>query len=467
MRSPILSLSRSVGELVESLKRIKNPIKWRPYQRQTFDYFEENKHLFVSWSRRLGKDFGIFSKVIEKCKNNRNYRVLYFFPVIEQGKRAIFEGITDENESWLEQLVDRMDLITPQGNDKLYHSDNTVRFKNGSIIRIMGADKAGTKVGTNENVVVFSEAAHMPKLEVLLNRLISSTTRVKGKIILISTPKYGSYFNEMYLDGLNPDRWNCSVLSADDAFEDDGTPVYTEEQKQAQKDVMSEEEYEQEMGANFEISNKTSIYGRSVELASFINAEKINNKLFVSFDIGVADFTVMCLYVQTGEFSFKMIHCYGASGEATKHFVDYLESFCKDNDFSKGQAELYFPFDSVKRQIGYDRLTTVYEQYQSRGWTSILTKRIAVSEGIRIARTAIQKHWVTFEENTSVRYFLKKLKKYEWQVSKEGKSLYIPEHGKAGDAPSNFADSFETFTAHKFIEKINNQNLDGIETFFE
>ena len=128
--------------------KIVKEIIWRPYQVELFKKYDtQKKNFFVCQARRLGKDYSIFYKTIEECKNRPNTRVMYFFPTINQGVRAILEGVTNDNEDWLESLIDTDLLRKPKGGTKLYHYDNTIRFKNGSIVRVMGADKASTKVG--------------------------------------------------------------------------------------------------------------------------------------------------------------------------------------------------------------------------------------------------------------------------------------------------------------------------------
>lgn len=69
----------------------------------------------------------------------------YIFPQINQGKRAIFEGVTTEGERWIESIIDPR-VLKKTKTGSLHFYDNTIRFNNGSIISLVG-DDGDTLVG--------------------------------------------------------------------------------------------------------------------------------------------------------------------------------------------------------------------------------------------------------------------------------------------------------------------------------
>jgi len=462
-------LINHMNQAAELATREKIDIKWRPYQLELFESLKsDNKNLFVSQGRRLGKDYSVFYYCIQEAIKRPNTRIIYFFPTIAQGVRAIFEGITNENEGWLESLIEPELLVTPKASSKLHHYDNSIRFKNGSIIRILGADKTSNKVGSSENIIVFSEAAHVPKLEVFLNRMIPSVAKIKGRIILVSTPNYGSHFNEMYLKGLNPDAWTTSIVPASKAFEADGvTPVYTEEDLELLKSTMSKEEFKQELECNFEINNTNSIYGASFEEAIIDDSGQLGKELYISADLGIADFSVFTFMRRTERGSMRVVHHLGINGVGSKAFSDYFDSYIKEHGIVKEAVTLLMPFDSINRQRGYDNVTSTFDQLKQAGWRCVLVRKAKQKEGIDITRRAIQQGNVEFDTNQNVHHFINKLKQYQYKMNTDGTNTYIPDHGREGDSPSNYADSLEYGMIHFFSKNHNQNRYQSINTFFE
>ena len=263
-------------------------ITYREHQKPVVEAWNNTKdYISIAVCRRAGKDYIVFHLCVKQCLENPNTRISYFFPTIKQGVSAIFEGITLNGQNWLETIVDREQLTTPRSNGKLYHSDNTLRFKNGSIIRIFGADKAETKVGSNEHVVVFSEASHMPKFKLLLNRMIPSVSQVGGRIVVVSTPCYGSDFNDLMSEGYK-DGWFKQIVPATEAYDVDGSPLYSEQELARNRSNMSYSEFQQEYQCDMSVANEMSIYGQSFSIGKFASTydDLLPNVLYVSFDLG-------------------------------------------------------------------------------------------------------------------------------------------------------------------------------------
>lgn len=86
-----------------------------------------------------GKDQWAFSRAVEKCINNPNFRVMYIFPTAKQGRKNILEGITIDGQRWIESVVDPQVIKTTKTGN-LYFNDGSIKFKNGSIIDIYGDD---------------------------------------------------------------------------------------------------------------------------------------------------------------------------------------------------------------------------------------------------------------------------------------------------------------------------------------
>lgn len=435
----------------------------RYQQEQRSEYINSGKHMLICWSRRAGKDAFTFKLADEECQTP-NRRVFYFLPTIKQAVLVLIDGVLDDGRSFLETIVDVSKLkMTSRGN--YLHSDNTIRYKNGSIIYLFGADTADTKIGSNANLIIFSEAGPMyDKFKMLLNKLLPSVGLTKGKIIAVSTPRYGSFFNEMFNNPEVDSEWYKSRLSAYDLTLDDGTRVYTDEDLEKKKVTMSVEEFEQEYMANTVIANNSSIYGKSIEMATYVDDFKPSSseKVFVSMDLGVSDgYSLVFSVIRNNKV--VVLHHYINNNQPNDHYGNYILSWGKQYNLNHGNFQLIIPHDGSNRMDLGNVLMSRAQMYMRQGFSQpIILRAVDVLKGIECLRSCIQHGDIMFAKNSSVTGMLNHLKSYEWQVNKsDGSIVYVPNHGK-GKSSSNTADSIEYtalyFFANKYLEdkKANN-----------
>ena len=186
--------------------------KPRKYQQEFVNKFDEGIRFFaICWCRRMGKDMFALYIACRECVRKPRSIVYYIFPTIKQGKMMILEGFTNEKERILEAIISKKALKLPEKSDKLFHSDNSIRFKNGSIIYFVDSRVADTKVGGNLDLVVSSETA-MQLNPTLLDLLLPAIENVDGKLILVSTPRLGSQFNKIIES--TDDRYYKDIMNA-------------------------------------------------------------------------------------------------------------------------------------------------------------------------------------------------------------------------------------------------------------
>ena len=372
--------------------------------------------------------------------------MFYIFPQINQGKKAILEGVTFEGERWIESIIDPRILKKPK-TGALYFFDNTIRFKNGSIISIVG-DDGDMLVGSNVDILVISEAALVK--ESTVEYLIPSVLKNKGRIICISTPRYGSHFNKAVLD---PDRQGYkSVLRADQAYDCDGNRVYTDEELSQAKNIMSKSRYNSEYNVDLTSYDERSIYGLSLESAEYIPMPNLTDKsIFISADLGASDNSSYTFAIFEDD-KLKVINNYRNRNVPTQHYIDYVESWIKANNIDKRYITLILPQDS-KNVIDANRyLTSRAEFWRSAGFNVITLNHVGVLRGIEITRTAIETHDLQFVDCNNIRNFVSIIKAYEWKKSPNGEIIYVPQHG-TGFSASNDADSLEYLNIAFFLTK--------------
>lgn len=431
--------------------------KARDYQKKIIDVFKSELYSFfiICWGRRLGKDLLAFSLVCEECLNNSNTVVYYMFPTMKQGKMMILDGFTNERKRIIEEVIDKECLLLPEKSGKLYHSDNSLRFKNGSIIYFVDAQNADTKIGGNLDILVISEMATIKKRDILLY-LIPSVMNVNGKIILVSTPRFASYFNEILESVENLKIWFKSILSAVDkeAVDEKGKPVWSDEKLEKAKQLMSESKFRQDYLCDTDVANENAIYAESLLKAEWIKDLNIaNKKLYVSEDLGINDSTALVFTIDN-----TIIHHYANTDKATIHYIEYIKAFIKQANIK--DVEIILPHDARNRQDAIDYLTSRREAYNQYFKDVRVLRAYEVNKTIEITRHSIEQHKIKFLDCANVRDMVRLMKAYEWKTDNStGENLRVPVHGR-GLAASNTCDAVEYYCMRMFLENYENNIKD-------
>ena len=125
----------------------------RPYQLPILDAIENKgyKRVVAILPRRAGKDMTAFQLCIRACLR-KPCIIYYIFPTYSQAKKVIWDSITNDGKRFL-------DFIPDQVVESKNSQEMKVRFKNGSLLQLVGSDNYDSLMGTNPSGVVFSEYA--------------------------------------------------------------------------------------------------------------------------------------------------------------------------------------------------------------------------------------------------------------------------------------------------------------------
>ena len=430
-------------------------IKYRPYQQELIQKYEEGVRFFlICWARRLGKDMFAFSIACREALDRPNSIIYYMFVTQKQGKTVLLDGYTEDGQRIIESVLDTRALIKTKSG-KLYHNDNSMRFRNGSIIYFVDSENPDTKVGGNINLLVCSEAA-LYRNPSINEYLIPAVLKVKGKIIKVSSPRFASAFNKEALETDN--LYYKSILSAEDkrAVDENGIQVYTDELFEHNRKMMSAERYSQEILCDLEAANETSIYARSFTKDSFVPAKDltVNDIIFVTFDLGINDATSLT-FSRTDRKNdrLEVIWHYHDINKATKHYISVLNDFLTANNLKQNNLRLILPHDGKNRHDAMEYLITREEKYRSDGFYVNTIRPVNVLESIEVTRSAIQHLDIVFWDTPQVRGMVELIKQYEWKINKaSGENTGKPEHGVKLSA-SNTCDSLEVLAVSMFYDK--------------
>lgn len=171
------------------------PRKW---QQECVD--SQTRFTVLALHRRAGKTTLALAQLISHALKNPNCIFAYITPTLNQGTRVAWKPL----KSFVHQFTNvKIDGNNTKSFVEVYESDHSVRFHNGSEIRLLGADNPDSIRGSKFKGCVIDEVAQIPKelwIEVVYPALADS----KGWALFIGTPKGINLFSELYFKGQDP-----------------------------------------------------------------------------------------------------------------------------------------------------------------------------------------------------------------------------------------------------------------------
>lgn len=392
----------------------------RPYQLPILDAIENKgyKRVLAILPRRAGKDLCAFNLCIRACLR-RPCVIYYIFPTYSQAKKVIWDSITNTGQRILEYIP-----------DEVIHSKNSqemkIRFKNGSLLQLVGSDNFDSLMGTNPQGVVFSEyALQDPRAYQFIRPILTAND---GWALFISTPRGKNHLWELYQIAMNSDDWFAYKLSV----EDTGHIPMHEIERERREGLMSDDLIMQEYYCSFDMGIEGSYYGK------YIDRMRVKGqigqvpwepgfKVNTAWDLGVRDATSIIFFQVIGQ-TIRIIDSYEHSKEGLEHYVKVVES--KPYSYGKHIA----PHDIQVREWGTG--ITRIEKARQLGINFTVANDVSVVDGIEAVRTTFSKIWV---DEVNCKDFIKAIENYRQELDIK-KNIYRsqPLH----DWSSHYADAF-------------------------
>lgn len=107
----------------------------RPYQEEIWDAIENKgyRKVLAILPRRAGKDITAWNLAIRQCLK-KICIVYYALPTYSQGRKAIFDAISIDSTKFI-------DFIPKSLIHSINQQEMKLRFVNGSILQVIGADE--------------------------------------------------------------------------------------------------------------------------------------------------------------------------------------------------------------------------------------------------------------------------------------------------------------------------------------
>ena len=359
---------------------ILNKFKPRPYQTPILDAIVNKgyKRVIGILPRRAGKDITAWNLCIrEALKRVGTY--YYVFPTYAQAKKVIWDASTIDGKRFINEYIP----------DELVESKNgqemKIRFKNGSLIQMVGSDNIDGLVGTNPLGVVFSEyAIQDPRAYNFLRPILMAND---GWCVFISTPRGKNHLWELWnIANQNKDEWFAYKLSV----EDTGHISLYELEKEKAQGLMSEDFIQQEFYCSFDLGVEGAYYARYLDkmrLKGQIGCVPWESsfKVHTAWDIGVRDSTTIIFFQTIGQ-TVKLIDYYENSKVGLEHYIKVLDQ--KPYQYGKHIA----PHDIRVQEFGTGM--TRVEKARQLGINFTIAPDLSIEDGIEAVRSAFSKIWI-------------------------------------------------------------------------
>lgn len=411
----------------ENIEEISIPYEPRPFQAVLHNALKRFNLLVCH--RRFGKTVFSIMEMIDRALRNdlRNPQYAYIAPTYGQAKRVAWEYLKYYCSKIPNAKANEAELRIDIERDRADGSKDKIRFM------LLGAENPDSLRGIYLDGCILDEYAQCPPFiwgEVIRPALSDR----KGWAIFIGTPKGQNHFHEMMLvarklmeEGKD---WHCAVYRASE------TGVLDEEELDAARETMSEEEYEQEYECSFTAALIGSYYGKYIN--EMDKAGRIIDfdydpscPVGTAWDLGISDTTAIWLYQKVGR-EVRILDYIENSGVGLEWYVKELQlkGYILD---PWGNA---LPHDGAARELGTGK--TRQEQLEELGIRCHIVPRQTVADGIHAVRMLLQNPY-TFINKTKCARGLEALRNYQRQYDKKkGMFLEKPLHNWA----SNGSDAF-------------------------
>lgn len=396
-----------------------NKFKPRDYQKPIFDSIENKgyKRVLACLPRRAGKDIAALNLCIRQCL--RKVCVVYYcFPTYSQGKKVIWDSVTNSGERFLSYIPE--ELIASSNSQEM-----KIRFTNGSLLQIVGSDNIDSLVGTNPQGIVYSEyALQDPRAYQLLRPILVAND---GWALFISTPRGKNHFFELYEIARQSPDWFAYRLTVADT---NHIPLHEIEKERAEG-LMSDDLIQQEYYCSFSLGVEGSYYSK------YLDRMRLNHQIadvpwengfpvHTAWDLGVRDSTTIIFFQVIGQ-TVRVIDCYDNSKYGLDHYAKIMEQ--KPYSYGKHIA----PHDIKVKEFGTG--VTRLEKARQLGIRFVVAPHLSIEDGIEAVRSRLSRMWI---DQRSCARLIKALESYRQEFDNK-KKVYKskPLH----DFSSHFADA--------------------------
>jgi len=315
----------------------------RSYQKAVMKAFDNGiRYIVLCWSRRAGKSLFAWNLLIREAINKPG-TYWYCFDNYNTAYNDIWLAMTSKGVKFLDMIPE--DMVVRMNSAKL-----EVELSNGSIIKLIGINKADKLVGAGLNGVVFDEYAVLNPASIeFITAMLAETG---GWRMMISTPRGKNHFYDEYNFALSNPKFayasnmHCGMEEVAKYMADGFLEL---ERKKIINKYGNDALWQQEYMTSWISPNSGSVFG---ELAKIMKDEGRVTRVvgdpelpfYAAWDLGNADYTSIVLF-QVDENGFPLVidHIENRNEDVTWYIGEWIE---------KGwQVHTHFlPHDAAQRK---------------------------------------------------------------------------------------------------------------------
>lgn len=370
--------------------------------------------------RRAGKTVAAVNDLIEKASYNtrQNPRYGYIAPLYNQAKQIAWQYLKDYAAPFKPKISESGLFI------ELPH--------NGARITLYGADNPDSFRGLYFDGVVLDEWGNMrPSVwsEVLLPTLVDR----RGWAVFMGTPNGPNHFRDMYELRRSDAGWFVLLLPYQT------TGVIPQDDIEAIRELMTDDEFLQEMECSFSASTRGAYFSKEILAAETTgritsSLEFDATPLHFSLDLGIRDDTSGWAWQERPD-GYAMQVSFADNNQPISHYVNIINSVCSTYHVPRGK--IWLPHDARARSLQTGR--SLVEQLIDLDCTPDIVPRHHLNDGIAAARLIFRDVW--FNEERCIDG-IRALKSYHREFDEDKKAYAdTPVH----DWSSHYADAFRGF----------------------
>ena len=350
---------------------IEIPYSPRPLQAELHAALDDHRFAVVVTHRRFGKTVCAINHLLKAAVlcELPNPRFAYLSPTYRQSKAVAFD--------YLKTFAGAIP------GAKFHETELRCDLPNGARISLLGAENPASLRGIYLDGCVIDEVADCPE-SVFAEVIRPSLADRKGWCLFIGTPRgTGNYFYELWETAQTKDGWLAAMYKASD------TQVLDEEELEAARATMSEDQFEQEFEGSWTANVPGAIYGK--EMTAALDDGRITKVPYdpavpvdTFWDLGIGDATAI-VFTQTVGRAIHVIDCYEASNEGLPHFCRILQ----DRDYLYGDH--YAPHDIEVRELSTGKARR--EIAWDLGLNFRVVPKLPLEDGIHAAQLLLKRCW--------------------------------------------------------------------------
>lgn len=420
------------------------------------DFLEYNFRGILSAGRGLGKDFIGLACADALALTKPGSNIAYLGVSLKSVKKILFANEDKSGQPMFKQVMHTECMVKTRNGEYFHKEMSNFVYKNGSMVFVLATDQ-DQELGTSLDALIITEASRFSfdKWKYLRGNI----NRADGRILMISTPYFGSEFNDL-LDGEHRESmlWNIYKVPSNVAKNFDGSRVYTDERLKNISLEFDEASFRQDYYCDTKAINSESVLGNSLKKANRIDIKELGNyrKMFFSFDLGNSDYTVMFVWYEDENTKIPVLINQMIQRQTNlEDFINKAKEYTRVYGIQDRYVTIVLPFDSDNDLQGYkgklNRRREI-EQNISKEWNISLITKMNIIRMVQVCRMCIETGKVGIAENENGDLSIKALASINYKKDAKTGNLTSDIDKRSGIYEDHPLDSFKYFIAFYFKE---------------